>query len=443
MLREVRAVNGATLWSRGSVRRLLRGLRRPAQLERDEIATELRRALRTASGREAVLLLVERALRHEHRYCAEIVRRCDVEGETTMVVATTLHLSPRQFFRYRAHAVEAIAVEMDAVLTRAPLRGSTEAAGRAVALGKLLLSRTSPSDVASAMQHFERAVALDPLCVEAYSGLAIGWLHLSREMEVTPMHAHAKACSLAQRALALEPRSSAAHSTFARVAVDAGLGRAAAAPHVIEALSLDPFDARAHIANFNLAMIDGDIASADRSAAEAVALDPTSYTYAVCAMATTFYRRAWPDAIQQARELLVIEPRSRVVRIYLADALVVSGRPDEALELLQPDDRLGDDPYELASAAKARGVIGDRDGAQRTLDRMLTLGQTQQVSPYHLAYGRVASGDAAGALDDLEAAVGEDPGWLTVLEHDPAFFELYDERRFRRLLALRPKGVLS
>jgi hypothetical protein len=53
----------------------------------------------------------------------------------------------------------------------------------------------------------------------------------------------------------------------------------------------------------------------------------------------------------------------------------------------------------------------------------------------------VASGDSAGALDDLEAAVRDDPGWLMLLEHDPALVDLYDERRFRRLLALRPTSL--
>jgi predicted Zn-dependent protease len=172
-----------------------------------------------------------------------------------------------------------------------------------------------------------------------------------------------------------------------------------------------------------------------------VKLDSTSFTYAICAMAATFFRRAWNDAIEQARELLTIEPRSHIVRIYLADALIANGAPEEALGLLQPGERLGEDPYELASIARARADVGDRSGAQRTLEHMLTVSGRRQVSPYLIAYARVASGDMAGALDDLEAAVREDPGWLNLLEQDPAFFGLYDERRFRRLIALRPKGI--
>jgi tetratricopeptide (TPR) repeat protein len=430
-----------TLWSHGSVRRLLRGVRRPSQLERDEVALDLKRTLHCETGREAVLVLVERALRHEHRFCAEIVRRCDVEGETTLVVAAGLHLSPRHFFRYRAQAVEAIAVELESLLMRTPARGSNGLAMRAVALGRLLLSRMSPSDVASAMRHFERAAAIDPLCVEAYAGLAIGWLYLSREMVATPVHAHMKARSLAKRALALEPRSAVAHSAFARVAIDAGLGRAAAAPHVAEALGIDPFDARGHIAAFNLALADGDLTAAERTSVDAVTLDPTSFANSACVMASAFYRHAWTDSIRQARELLAIEPRSRLVRVHLADALVASGDPEETIELLQPGDRLSDDPYELASGANARGAMGDREGARRTLEHLLRVARTQTVSPYLVAYARVASGDPAGALDDLEAAVRDDPGWLMLLEHDPALSDLYDERRFRRLLALRPTSL--
>jgi len=434
------AAKGRTLWSHGSVRGLLRGLRRPVQLERDEIARELRRAMRALTAREAVLTLVERALRHEHAFCAEIVQRCDVDGGTTLAVASELHLSVRQFFRYRAHAIEAIAVELESLLTRT-VRTSSEAAARTVALGQLLLARGAPSDVTSAIRHFERARSIDPMCVEAYAGLAVGWLHLSRELIATPVHAHAKARSLAQRALAIDPRSVAAHSTCARVAIDSGLGRDIAAHHATIALGLDPFDARAHIAIFNVSLADGDLVAAERSAFEAVALDPTSFSYAVCVMATAFFRRAYTDAVAQARELLAIEPRSRVTRIYLADALTASGRPAETLELVQPGDRLGDDPYELASGAWARACVGDRSGAQRTLDRMLKISRKNQISGYLLAYGRLASGDPEGAMGDLEAAVASDPGWLTMIENDPVFTELCDTRRFRDLIAQRPNAT--
>ncbi len=46
-----------------------------------------------------------------------------------MMVAEGLHLSQRQFFRYRAQAIEAIAVELERLLTRAPARASNESAG--------------------------------------------------------------------------------------------------------------------------------------------------------------------------------------------------------------------------------------------------------------------------------------------------------------------------
>ena len=222
-------------------------------------------------------------------------------------------------------------------------------------------------------------MTIDPLCVEAYAGMSIGWLLLSRELAVTPVHAHAKALSLAKRAVALDPHSAAAHSAFARVALDSGLGRAIAAPHVSEALSLDPFDARAHVANWNLALIDGDLGAAERSGGQAIALEPASFSNALCQMATTFYRCDYSATVEQAGELIAIEPRSRAVRVYLADALDASGRPEETLALLQPGDRIGDDPYELASAAHARALIGDRDGARRTLDKMLQVGTTYEV----------------------------------------------------------------
>jgi hypothetical protein len=40
-------------------------------------------------------------------------------------------------------------------------------------------------------------------------------------------------------------------------------------------------------------------------------------------------------------------------------------------------------------------------------------------------------------MGDLETAVASDPGWLTMIENDPVFTELYDVSRFRNLIARR------
>ena len=95
---------------------MLRKLRRPWLLERDEQARALRAALGTESTREAVGLLIERGIRDLDERSRAIILRCDVAGELTATVADDLYISIRQFFRDRAVAMDAIQAECERLL---------------------------------------------------------------------------------------------------------------------------------------------------------------------------------------------------------------------------------------------------------------------------------------------------------------------------------------
>jgi hypothetical protein len=94
------------------IRLLLRLLRRPHALEREPLAIMLREATHADSAHKAVILAVDSAFDSatpSGRMLKEIIRRCDVDCETTAAAAAGMNLSVRQFFRYRTDAVEAIA----------------------------------------------------------------------------------------------------------------------------------------------------------------------------------------------------------------------------------------------------------------------------------------------------------------------------------------------
>jgi hypothetical protein len=94
------------------IRLLLRLLRRPHALEREPLAIMLREALHAESAYKAVIVAIETAFDQASpsgRQLKEIVRRCDIDCQTTTAAAADMNLSVRQFFRYRTDAVEAIA----------------------------------------------------------------------------------------------------------------------------------------------------------------------------------------------------------------------------------------------------------------------------------------------------------------------------------------------
>ncbi|TAM88579.1 hypothetical protein EPN42_09140 [bacterium] len=110
---------GDLTWHLHETRRLLALIAQPKSLEQDPIAISLREALVCISAQEALERLADAAFddgatstRIEHR----IIALCDFERRSTKEASSELHLSLRQFFRYRVKALEAIARAMRRVL---------------------------------------------------------------------------------------------------------------------------------------------------------------------------------------------------------------------------------------------------------------------------------------------------------------------------------------
>ncbi|HXW51969.1 MAG TPA: hypothetical protein VEJ41_08265 [Candidatus Acidoferrales bacterium] len=97
-----------------AVRKALRLLRRPSQLARDPLAQRLRDAFGTSTCREALLLFIDRAFADDPagERLRDLLVRCDVQGQKARAAAAEMHLSVRQFFRWRAAAIEALAVTL-------------------------------------------------------------------------------------------------------------------------------------------------------------------------------------------------------------------------------------------------------------------------------------------------------------------------------------------
>jgi hypothetical protein len=110
-------------WTNLEARKLLRLMRRPHALERERLAVLLRQATQKRDSREALRAVIEEAFDvsdDADRLRFEIIRRCDMEGQTTRAAASALHLSIRQFFRYRADAIDAITQSIERALRRPP-----------------------------------------------------------------------------------------------------------------------------------------------------------------------------------------------------------------------------------------------------------------------------------------------------------------------------------
>lgn len=112
---------------------------------------------------------------------------------------------------------------------------------------------------------------------------------------------------------------------------------------------------------------------------------------------------AWEHAVARWRELVGLQPYNIVARRLLAAALLRSGDPRGALEMLRPVVARADaDAYSLSLAARAWEATGARDLAARMLDRA--------AAPAPPAADPFGSDDDVAALRQAVAQDPTDPG---------------------------------
>jgi hypothetical protein len=98
------------------IRRLLRLLRFPIQLEGEPLAQQLRDATDSRNALDGVMAVVQKALSGSgeiNQLMRAAILSQDLDGNKARRVATSLGLSVRSYFRYRSAAVELIAIAVE------------------------------------------------------------------------------------------------------------------------------------------------------------------------------------------------------------------------------------------------------------------------------------------------------------------------------------------
>ncbi len=416
-------------WERVA-RRLLRKLRRPAALERDELAQSLRAAYGCATAREALVIAIERGLHDHDRRLAAIIRRCDFDGELTHNVASELHFSPRHFFRYRSEAVGAVGIEIErAVRVGDALRNpQRREALHAYALGRYLLQRFDLADCRLSIGWLERALHAAPQLVDGWTALASANVSLALASASEANAALARARGCVERAAELAPLSPSVQAANSSVTLwqTRNVKRTRDLAHV--ALDHDDRAGHAHFALAWSSVLEGDLDTAERSFASASAADPESFRFMAARVTVPMFRGDYAGAAARARELLDIEPSCGFVTGYLAEALNAMGQYAETVELAAPAAGEPQTAAVTTAYARALALSGDREAAVAVRDAFS--GPAVMQAAIELALD-----DPVRALDLLELGLTEDNGLLAVVDLDPAYEPLRGEKRYASILS--------
>jgi TolB-like protein/DNA-binding winged helix-turn-helix (wHTH) protein/Flp pilus assembly protein TadD len=359
--------------------------------------------------------------------------------------ATDTHLWAREYERdltdilkLQGEVARAIAGEIQVRITAEERAGLTSAgainpgAYQEYLLGQHYLWRLTEEDLTRAIEHFDRAIALDADYAAAHAGLSHAWWWRGVWGAKTPKQVKAPSRAAALRALELDPQLAEAHVSTGRIKFSYDWDWAGAEKDFGRALEIDPNNLDAHFFHAMLCMALGRFSESLAHIEKAEQLDPLSATVQSGFGRILYRARRFDGAILHLNQAIDLEPQTPGNYHRLADVYEEMGRYDEALALQEKEDKvLGRSPGAGPDIARIYARMGRRDKARQ----VLPLRQTSRREWLSFASAYAALDDRDEAFRLLFESVAERDS-LNYVKTDPRLDSLHSDSRWKVLLGL-------
>ena len=302
--------------------------------------------------------------------------------------------------------------------------------------GRFFWNKRTENGYFDAIDHFLRAIQMDPAYPEPYAGLADTYALLGSLSggPIPRRDAMNNARSIARKALELDPTMAEAHTSLAFVLMHYDWDFAAAERQFQRAIDLNPNYATAHQwYAINLAATDRmDAALAELRHAQE--LDPLSLIISTDIGEFLGMARRYDESAVQLQSTLKMDPNFLLAHLNLGSTYNYQGKYTEAAA----HERKG---LELVPGSLwARGLLGATYALSGQKDKARNEMAIMQSSPnreeaaYHLAIIATALGERENAFHWLRVARDLRSGSMILLKMVPYFDPLRSDARFVALL---------
>jgi serine/threonine-protein kinase len=301
--------------------------------------------------------------------------------------------------------------------------------------GRYHVQKVALPEVQTGIRYLEQATALDPGYALAYVGLADAYRTASAA-DIEPVQVVPKAKLAAERAVAIDPNLSSAHTQLGMLATWYDWDAAEAEREFKRALELDPDDAEAHLFFAHLRSNEGRHEEALREAERALALEPFNARYNALVGQFLVHAGRSDEAIKRLQATLGLDPNHVLARMFLATAYIEKKMYSEAIAEAQASvdktRRMVGHPLGVLGYALAKA--GRTDEARVILEELLAASKARYVAPYSVALIYNALGDREETLNWLERGYEARDHKLNLLKVDPKWNNLHGEARFDDLV---------
>ena len=313
--------------------------------------------------------------------------------------------------------------------------------------GRILWTRRSREALLQAVDHFERATALDPSFARAHAALGqvMGPIGFFNHLPAAEVRQRMRAAG--ETAIRLDPSLADGHTALAACLAFHEWRWAEAELEFQRALALNPHDATAH-AWYGLKLLaEQRLDEAILQRQRAVALDPLSASYTSELGMNMVLRGDLVQGRELQRQALGLDPRYWRAKLHLAELEEREGHLDRAIPLYREAvTDSGNAPLAVALLAAALAQADQRDEAEALLEALRDPTRVPVVSPVAVAIALGGLGEIDEAFEWLDRAVREGDPQITDLTFRPRLAQLGSDPRYHALLervGLAPQQVAA
>lgn len=319
----------------------------------------------------------------------------------------------------------------------AVVRAVTPVAYEEYLKGRYEWNSRTPKSLQAAIDHFTRAIALDPTYAPAHAALADCYNQLGTVIVGTgsPQQWRPRAAAEAIKALQLDPYSAEAHAALGYVDhYNWEWGNAE--NEFRRAIELNPNYSLVRIWYANLLMSRKRMPEAVQQALIARDVDPFSLIVNTNVGWVLDFAGRHEDAVRQLRQTIALDSTYVQAHWRLADALMHAGRLSEAV---------AEGEHVLAISGRSTAAVGllvevyakaGEPDRSRALGReMLARARTEYVSASSISGAFLALGETDSAMTWLEKAFDERSNAIAYLVVNPSNAPLYGDPRFEAMVA--------
>ena len=301
--------------------------------------------------------------------------------------------------------------------------------------GRHFWNQLTPPATRRAIEYFGRAVELDPNYALAWSGIADSYSAGPINGDAPPLAIWPQAKEAAANAIKAEPELAEVQTTvgFLKFWLEWDWPGAEAAFR--KAVSLDPSYPLPHrMLGIVLAHM-GRPEEARPAIRRARELDPLLAVHQALSSQVAFTGRDYMEAVQFARQAIVVDPEFWVGHLQLAQALEQLGQNEKALEALNSAGRFSGGNSKVVGL---RGYIFAKMGrtgeAREVLRTLVAIARERYVPPYAMALVHAGLGEADDVFEWLDRSFDAHDVHLVFLPVDPKWDAFRADPRFSGVL---------